>query len=236
MRRSLRATEAGSLRRIHADSVSPSMNSIAMNGSPSCSPTSKMRTMFSCSSTPAAFASCMKRRRISSLSMPSWRSLMAPVRPPMLGSRARRSVPMPPEPIEPRISYRPMIWGIATDGPNYMSGPTSDPKGPPASGDEVHVLPVVAAKDGHGAGAQPLLQDLGVDPAEIDVPAHVAAAGRERGVARERVEVGRRAVDAAAHATADREHHAALAVIGALGAVLGDAPPELGELEQRGLV
>ena len=45
-----------------------------------------------------------KRRRISSLSMPSLSSLMATVRPPILGSRARRSVPMPPDPIEPMIS------------------------------------------------------------------------------------------------------------------------------------
>ena len=47
---------------------------------------------------------------------------------------------------------------------------------------------------------------------------------------------GRRAVDAAADAAADGEHHAALAVVGALGAVLGDAAAELGELQQRRLV
>ena len=60
----------------------------------------------------------------------------------------------------------------------------------PQLGDEVQSrVAVVAAQHGDRVAAQPAVEDLGVDAAEIDVPADVAAARGERRVAGEGIEV-----------------------------------------------
>ncbi len=82
--------------RMIAASVSPSMYSIAMNGRPSCSPTSKIVTTFGCRSRATARASRANRSRSSSSS--SLSSLIATSRSSM-GSHASRTMPMPPCPI-----------------------------------------------------------------------------------------------------------------------------------------
>ena len=80
-------------RRTISASVRPGTYSMAMNGSPSCSPTSKIVTMFRWFRRPVARASRRKRCRNSTL----WTraTLIATVLS-MAGSRARYSTPIPP--------------------------------------------------------------------------------------------------------------------------------------------
>ena len=71
-----------------------------------------------------------------------------------------------------------------------------------------------------GIRAEPVVDDARVDGAEVDAVRDVAAVVLERGIARERIEIRRRAVQAAVDAAADRHHQAGRAVVGALAAVL----------------
>src|SRR5262245_50579898 len=87
-------------------------------------------------------------------------------------------------------------------------------------------LAIVPAKDSYGRRAQPVFDDLGVDRAEVGLVVDVPGAVLEGGVLGIGVEVGRRAVEAAADAAAHHQHRARRAVIGALAAVLADPPAE----------
>ena len=93
--------------------------------------------------------------------------------------------------------------------------------------DEPEVF-VAGAEDGLAVGAEPAVNQGGVDGAEVGGEAQVA-----------RVQVGQAgvlAVEAALDRLADDEHLGGGAVVGAAARVLVDAPPELGEADRDHLV
>src|SRR5690349_4261665 len=138
------------------------------------------------------------------------------------------------------VCYRQMdrsgnVW-VAQTAPVYSEGRpvvnVANVRNGLSRSDEVEPgVAEITAQHGGGIGAEPVVEDAGVDAAKIDVPLHVAVAVRERGIAGVRIQIRRGAVDAAADAAADGHHQAAFAVIRPVAAVLGDATGELGELE-----
>src|SRR3954463_2763998 len=82
-----------------------------------------------------------------------------------------------------------MVWGTATGARIIVCRPRAGP--PSQLSDKVQRgVAVVAAQHRDRVAAQPLVEDLGVDPAEVDVPADVAAVRGQRRVADERIEDG----------------------------------------------
>ena len=78
-----------------------------------------------------------------------------------------------------------------------------------------------AVQDGRRGGLEPLVQQRGVDAAEVGVHPQVTVVGVG--------EAGVLAVDAALDRAADQKHDAGRAVVSARRAVLFDAPTELGK-------
>src|ERR1700737_536993 len=95
--------------------------------------------------------------------------------------------------------------------------------------------PEVAGKNLRRISAQPVVDDLGIDGAEIRFVVHVVAAVFERRTAAVRIERRRRAVEAALHRAAKRQHDAGGAMVGAEASVFLNAPAELGKLQDHRL-
>ena len=127
---------------------------------------------------------------------------------------ARRGQPaMPPSRPRPETRKSPRVWKRGGFSVCREGGYTKA---------EVREL---VAEDGLGVGAEPLVEQGGVDGAVVGVEAQVAV-----------VQVGQAgvvAVDAALDARAGYEHDAGRAVVGALRAVLLAAPPKFREGHHR---
>src|SRR4051794_40714459 len=100
------------------------------------------------------------------------------------------------------------------------------PPYPRRSNEAETTLFVVAAEDAGGAGAEPVFDHLRVHRAEIGFVMDIAGIVFEGGILRIGVQIGGRAVKAAADPSAHCHHDSGGAMVGAAAAVFTDPPAE----------